>query len=135
MAAVTRKQILARDDSKCAVDGLPAADAHHRWLKGQGGPDSYGNRVALCRACHDWCHDHETGAARLGLILASHPVPVPAREPLPRHGYGWVLLGDDGGITPLAPTPRQAGPVMTPADWLAATIELAVSTDPWEDNS
>jgi len=54
----------------CERCGLvPPAEAHHRWLKSQGGLDVPSNLAALCRACHDWCHARPAAAEAAGWIV------------------------------------------------------------------
>lgn len=48
-----------------------ATDAHHRVLKGQGGPDVASNLAAVCRLCHDWLHENRIKAQLRGFILPS----------------------------------------------------------------
>ena len=44
-------------------------DAHHRWLKGQGGPNVPGNLAALCRPCHEHVQTHPAESVADGWIV------------------------------------------------------------------
>jgi hypothetical protein len=54
----------------CERCGLrPPTEAHHRWLRGQGGPDVPSNLASLCAECHKWCHAHPVAATEAGWIV------------------------------------------------------------------
>lgn len=81
--SVTREEIRERDAGHCARCG--AADSlhvHHRWLRSQGGPDSWENQVTLCAGCHDWAHNHPGEALEQGWLVASwdDPAGIPVRH-------------------------------------------------------
>lgn len=75
--AIIRTAVLLRPmGQRCERCGeKPAVHAHHRWLKGQGGPDIATNLAALCDACHRWAHGHPAEARKGGWIL------VPGTDP------------------------------------------------------
>ena len=56
-------------------------DAHHRLLKSHGGQDRAWVCAAVCRACHDYIHDHPVEAGDRGFIVESwdDPATVPIR--------------------------------------------------------
>jgi HNH endonuclease len=61
-------------DGRCERCGKERpTDPHHRWLKAQGGLDVPSNLAALCRPCHDWCHQHPAEAAEGGWIVQAAP--------------------------------------------------------------
>src|SRR5258707_62554 len=68
-----KARVLARPlNGRCERCGeRKATDAHHRRLVSQGGPDLASNLAALCRQCHDWCHDHPTEARGGGWIVGA----------------------------------------------------------------
>ena len=47
----------------------PPSEAHHRWLRSQGGPDDPANLAALCVFCHKWCHANPAAAVEEGWIV------------------------------------------------------------------
>lgn len=100
----TRRIVWARSDRWCEVCGIAVADSiHHRWKKGQGGPWSPSNCIAVCgdgtRGCHGWIEHNPNAAAAQGLHL--RPGEIPAEVPIASGMYDRVLLGDDGSVTPI----------------------------------
>jgi hypothetical protein len=96
-------EILSRDGWICANCGKHACDAHHRKTKARRGPDTWGNQVALCRACHDWAHFDDPAAATLAGLLIPSFIPDDKIETIaipymPWGGGIWVVLGDDSSI-------------------------------------
>lgn len=89
---------------------------HHRIPRGAGGSarvDRVSNILLLCGSgttgCHGWVESHRTDAELLGYLLPKLNQSIdPADEPVFVHEYGWVLLGDNGSITPCAPPVRVA---------------------------
>jgi 5-methylcytosine-specific restriction protein A len=82
--------------------GALAVTFHHRRPRGRGGsrrPDTNlaSNGLAACTACHDWVELHRTAAKEKRWLLEQNQ--VPADEPVLLRGV-WVLLNDDGSITP-----------------------------------
>lgn len=52
-----RKLILARDNGRCRVCGLPATDVHHLITRQQLSVRWYAyNLLSLCRTCHSYAH-------------------------------------------------------------------------------
>lgn len=49
----------------------PPTEAHHRWLRGQRGPDVPSNLAALGPRCHRWCHAHPAEAEEQGWIVTA----------------------------------------------------------------
>lgn len=91
--------VAERSDGQCeaCVEKHPGDDWHHRVRKGQGGPWSGSNGLWLCRRVHDWIGDYPIGARAKGWGLWRND--NPAMERVLYRGE-WVLLGDDGSVTP-----------------------------------
>ena len=93
-------------DGCCILCGRPGVDAHHRLPRGGGGATWDPSRFALsrlvwlCRECHRWVESRRTLAYGLGLLVRHGVTPCSA-VPVFRHGR-WVLLTDDGLVTPTA---------------------------------
>jgi hypothetical protein len=87
---------------------------HHRIPRGAGGSarvDRVSNILKLCGSattgCHGWIEKHRADAEILGYLLPKlNPDIDPETEPIFIHEFGWVLLGDNGSITP-CPEPRR----------------------------
>jgi 5-methylcytosine-specific restriction protein A len=103
----------ARDAGRCrrcgCITGLWFSRQHRipRKAGGSARVDRPSNLVTLCgsatspRGCHLWAESQRTEAEQQGYLLpALNPDVDPAREPLWVIELGWVLLDDDGGITP-----------------------------------
>ena len=112
MAILTRDAAAARDlvqerDRYCILCGKPGVDAHHRLPRGGGGAPRDPSRFALsrlvwlCRECHCWVESYRTLAHGLGLLIR-HGVTECSQITVFRHGR-WVLLTDDGLVTPTDP--------------------------------
>lgn len=56
------------------------------------------NLITLCSSCHRRIESERAWAYGNGLLLPSGG-PRPYQRPI-RRGDGWVLLDDDGGMTP-----------------------------------
>jgi hypothetical protein len=72
-----KAQVLARD-AGCRASRLVAdvrcwgpVDPHHVLRRSQGGPDTVDNLIAVCRAHHDWIHQHPARSYDLGLLRRS----------------------------------------------------------------
>lgn len=112
-----------RDGDNCRRCGCGWAEAgymfsrHHRIPRGAGGSalvDRASIVVTLCGSgttgCHGWVEQHRADAEILGYLLPKlNPDIDPEQEPIFVHEFGWVLLGDDGSITPCA-APRRWTP-------------------------
>ena len=108
-AARTLDALRERCDLRCERCAIPffgtnAGDPHHRRPRGMGGSKDNGtnrlaNLVALCRRCHDDIESNRARALVEGWLVpqGKDPAKVPVWSRL--HG-GWVLLSDDGSITP-----------------------------------
>lgn len=85
-----RKQALARDEYTCRRCLRPAADVHHRRVKGMGGTSdaeiSFGlaNLISACRECHEHIHAHPAESYELGWLVHSWEDP----EDIPIGGGG-----------------------------------------------
>lgn len=67
------QQVLARDMGCMGAQQvrIPCAgriDPHHIKRRSQGGLDTLDNLVSLCRAHHDWVHQHISEAIELGFL-------------------------------------------------------------------
>lgn len=91
---------------RCSIpfSGRNAGDPHHRRPRGMGGSKDVGtnglaNLVAACRTCHDDIESNRSRALVEGWLVPQgrDPRSVPVLSRL--HG-GWVLLSDDGTVTP-----------------------------------
>jgi len=71
------QQVLARDlgckarDTVRQIRCFGRIDPHHILPRGRGGADTLENLVSLCRAHHDWVHDHPAESYDLGLLRRS----------------------------------------------------------------
>lgn len=97
-----RKLLKKRSGGLCEVCPVEheGTDWHHRIRESQGGAWSGSNGLRVCRARHAWITLNPYGARAKGWGLWSHD--KPAAEPVLYRGE-WVLLGDDGSVTPSAP--------------------------------
>lgn len=73
---------------------------HHRKKRGQGGPWSPENIVAVCGSgttgCHGWIEGHPNAAAETGFHV--RPWQDPAQIPVLYRGSKHVLLDEGGGM-------------------------------------
>lgn len=109
-----------RDAGRCRRCGRSWAwiySRHHRIPRGAGGSalvDRASNIITLCGSGTTGCHGHLEGNREeseiLGYLLPKlNPDIDPEQEPVFVHEFGWVVLGDDGSITPCA-APRRWTP-------------------------
>jgi hypothetical protein len=115
--ARTRKLLRERAHGCCEACGKPGAtNGHHRINQSQGGPDTLSNLMLLCGSGTTGCHGIVTvnpaDARTLGYTVTLADIPLNQREPIcaataPVYRWSrelgcaeWVLLDDDGGITP-----------------------------------
>jgi len=77
-----------------------AGDIHHRKLRSRGGKHTVTNCIALCSACHSWCHRHVAEATDLGLIVSTYA--DPALVHVVRRGWPG-LLNTDGTVQSTPP--------------------------------
>lgn len=102
----TRRDVLKRDSSLCVMCGAGADEVHHRRPRGIGGTRDplvaygMGNLVSLCRDCHSGAESQRAKARDLGWLIP-HGEADPERTPVLHWRLGPVLLGHDGGITPV----------------------------------
>lgn len=67
-------QVLARDGGCVARLLVPEIrcqgriDPHHALMRSQGGKDTLEDLIAVCRAHHDWIHNHPARSYELGLL-------------------------------------------------------------------
>lgn len=110
----TRDLVMERDGFSCSWCGRQLLTGprslQHRQARGMGGrPDGDANRpsnlLLLCGTattpggCHLWAEQRSEEARVAGLWVPSWQ--DPAAVPVLHSQYGPVLLGDDGGVTPL----------------------------------
>lgn len=103
---VVRARVMARSGGFCEVrrDGCwdEGSQLHHRRPRGMGGSRSKvtggaANALNLCIQCHDHVERNRLEARDNGWIVRQSADP----SQVPVHRYRrWVLLDDDGGITP-----------------------------------
>ncbi|WP_280475457.1 HNH endonuclease [Nocardia asiatica] len=98
--SATRKLLATRSGGLCERCGIaPAQSVHHRWKRGQGGPWSASNCVALCgdgvRGCHGFAEHNPNAAEPEGLHLRPWITPADSRF---LYRGRWVLLTDDGRV-------------------------------------
>lgn len=106
-----------RDGHSCRRCGRPLWEddfsRHHRIPRGSGGcalVDRASLIVKMCGSgstgCHGWVESHRADAELLGWLLPKlNPDIDPETEPLFTID-GWVLLDDQGGVTP-CPAPHR----------------------------
>lgn len=101
-----KKAVKKRSGGLCEACGnAEAIHWHHRINQGQGGAWSAANGMHVCLFCHDWIGDFPVSAGVLGWHLEpwrdrdGKLTSDPAKEPLRYRGQ-WVVLGDDGAVTP-----------------------------------
>ena len=108
------RQIVAeRSSGTCEVCGQQrAVHAHHRWLKGQGGPWCPANLIHICLLCHDRIHANVWVSISAGWIVPRPPIEsgsdsvritgggnlLPCGVRLEHWMWGAVLLDRDGAI-------------------------------------
>ena len=103
---VVKARVMARSGGYCEVRASgcwdEASQLHHRRPRGMGGSrspvtGSASNAAACCVQCHAWAESHRELAMDRGWIVRQGADP---RE-IPVYRYRrWVLLDDEGGITP-----------------------------------
>lgn len=99
-----RAVVYARSGGRCELCGRPAESWSHRRAAGQGGKWAPSNGLHLCgdgvRGCHGWLEAHPIDADLMGWRIV-HRDPDPALTPVRLPEFGWCLLDDNGGITPV----------------------------------
>jgi len=104
-----RRALEARSGGVCEI-ARPgclgrAVDPHHRVLRGSGGrrgaarlaSDQLANLLHVCRACHEWVHEHPAASREAGWLLGGRE--VPSLVPLVYRGEP-AYLDDLGGVHP-----------------------------------
>lgn len=111
IARAVQRAVDARDAGVCRRCGRAVGEdfsRHHRIPRGAGGSglvDRPSNVVTVCGSgttgCHGRIESERAAHKTLGWILPKlNPDIDPETEPVFTHEYGWVLLGDNGSITP-----------------------------------
>lgn len=116
-ARTTRDLVMERDDFRCVVCGrsifaVPEWSIHHRRNRGSGGSsdpriNAPSNLLLVCGSGTTFCHGDLTDNAQrdaaltAGWVVSLNSKQDPAEVPVLHSQYGPVLLGDDGGVTPL----------------------------------
>lgn len=95
--AASREALKVRDRGQCLRCGMAGTDWHHRKRRREGGHGP-GNGATLCGLDHRWVHANPLEARDLGFIVhtADDYLTIPIKTFM-----GWVLLDDDGGMTPI----------------------------------
>ncbi len=84
----------------CGTDLRGRGERHHRVRRRDGG-DRLSNLCLLLPGHHANAHTAPAHARETGVIVLS--TLDPATQPILHHGKRWVLLDDDGGVTPCDP--------------------------------
>ena len=92
--------LMARSGGICEMWHPPvclgtAQQFHHRRLRSQGGKDTIECCVHICRACHDFAHDHPRLARENGWIVSAWK--EPGGVLMLRRGE-WTALLTDGRV-------------------------------------
>ena len=104
---VVRARVMARCGGFCEIRAVgcwdEASQIHHRRPRGMGGSrspvtGSASNAAACCVPCHAWVESHRELAMDRGWIVRQGA--VPAEVPVYRYRR-WVLLDDEGGLSPV----------------------------------
>ena len=105
-----RNLVAQRSNNNCERCGQQAHTYHHRLKQGQGGPWTPSNILHLCGhgtiGCHHWCESRVNDAHAVGFHV--RPWEVPGEVPVLRWGV-WLLLDDEGGISPVDLNPETSG--------------------------
>lgn len=105
----SRNAVMVRsNEGLCEVCGAQGTNTHHRRPRGLGGSKDPAtnlpsNLVRLCGSgitgCHGWIESNRAHAYHLGLLV--HLGHDPAAVPVMLRAHGWVLLNNDGSVTPV----------------------------------
>ena len=104
---VVKARVMARSGGFCEIRAVgcwdEVAQIHHRRPRGMGGSrnpvtGSASNAAACCTPCHAWVESHRELAMDRGWIVRQGQ--APAEVPVYRYRR-WVLLDDEGGVTPV----------------------------------
>lgn len=95
-----RQVVRERQGGACIRCGVPYSEVHHRQRRRDGG-HTYENLIGLCGADHRFVHANPVKAKEQGYIVAPGVTAV-ADVPIKTFA-GWVVLGEDGSITPVPP--------------------------------
>lgn len=112
--AHTRQLVIMRDGGRCLRCGRPGSNVHHRLGRGMGGAKGERSEqinrpawlVTLCgqgntSGCHRWVDEHRDQAVALGYVIPRNGPDRDAEDvPIRTLHRGWVLLDNEGGVTP-----------------------------------
>lgn len=86
-----------RASTNQAANGLGVCSVHHDVAEGQSVTDRFMRRI----------HGSRERSERYGWLISKHTAAEPRTVPV-RLVYGWVLLDNDGGITPAPENEQEA---------------------------
>lgn len=91
----SRAIVEERSGGRCEVELADVCtgmleQTHHRQPRSRGGGEDPANLLGLCRACHQWIHEHPTAATLRGLLVSWHPDPPAEPEPEVEPAYRCV---------------------------------------------
>ena len=101
---VVKARVMARSGGMCEnCNHRQGLEYHHRRNRGMGGSRDprtgyASNCLLLYPPCHLWATDNKRPAMEVGVVVSNF-CDNPALEPVWRRDQ-WVLLDDEGGITP-----------------------------------
>lgn len=118
----TVRLIWERERGRCAICGLPVmqgrANRHHRLPGKMGGRaddpkfDTAANVIRAHASCHDTVESKRITSYTCGWLVEEDG--DPAKVPFLYAGVGWVLLAEDGSVTPVdAPEKRDMAERLT----------------------
>lgn len=95
-----------RDGRSCARCGKSLYTVygarHHRKLRSQASKaekHTASNLIDVCETCHRWIHAHPAESYERGYLI--HSYESPEDVPIYHKRYGWVMLDNNGGVSPV----------------------------------
>ncbi|MEU1550276.1 HNH endonuclease [Nocardia sp. NPDC005745] len=109
--SLCRHIVTERCGGQCERCRAPGVTMHHRWKRGQGGPWTPSNVIALCGSgttgCHGWVEHNPAAAHESGLWLFNGEHDTQRQRVWLRSPWTlldrWVWLDDIGGLAETAP--------------------------------
>ena len=101
--------IAERSGEVCEIQvdcgGAAAVQFHHRRPRGSGGSslewvNMPTNALHVCEACHRWVESNRAQARWMGWLVPLNGCAVAAGVRVKYRCESWVVLDDDGGVTP-----------------------------------